>query len=147
MVIDLLALVVPTLTVPKPRLETDAVRGDMPTPWTPKVSGLTMVLSVRETAPLMVPFEEGLKDTVIVQVATGAKVVTQPVAVKSPFAATAEIFTDEALVFLTTTVLLRVEPAATLPNDSEEGVNVRGAVAPLVPVPDRETSCGLRVAL
>ena len=48
------------MTVPKARLETDDVRGETPTPVTPKVSGLTVVLSVSETAPLMVPFEEGL---------------------------------------------------------------------------------------
>ena len=95
----------------------------------------------------MVPFEEGLKVTVMVQVASGARVVTQPVAVKSPFAAILEIFTDDALVFLTATVLLRLEPAATLPNDNEEGVNVSGDAAPPVPVPVRVTACGLRPAL
>jgi hypothetical protein len=69
---------VPTVKLPKLRLAGDIVNGRMAVPVTSKTSGLTAVLFVIPTAPLIDPVVDGTKVTVNVHEAPEAKAPTQP---------------------------------------------------------------------
>ena len=72
------ALEVPTVTFPKFTVAGPIVNGRIAVPTIFKTSGVTVVPFDSATDPSIVPVVEGLKVTVKVQVASGARVVTQP---------------------------------------------------------------------
>jgi hypothetical protein len=136
-------LVVPAVQPPKVRPAGVKFNGRMAVPLAFKTSGLTEVLSLIAIDPFHVPVLDGVKVTVKVQEPPAAKVVTQPDEAYSPLADVLEILTDEALVFLTVTVVFAVCPTATLVKASDAGVKVNGEAIELVPVPLSSTRSGL----
>jgi hypothetical protein len=71
-------LLLPTVTFPKATLVGPRVNGTIPAPETSKTSGVTVVPFTRPIPPGIDPVVDGVKVTVNVQLASEAKVVTQP---------------------------------------------------------------------
>ena len=128
------------------------VRGSAAVPLTSMSCSLTGAVSFRMMAPLIVPVAPrgGAKVIESLQVAPAARfmpavqgVVAARVAAKSVVAANALRVSAVALEFLTVTVLVAlVVPTACAGKVSVVGLNVRGAGAPPLPVPESGMSCG-----
>jgi hypothetical protein len=146
-------LVVSTVCAAKDNEAGEKESGRAAVPFKSNVCSATVALSVTTMAPLMLPLAPSAGENVtdIVQVAFAAKfkfaeqgLVPLPENVKSLLAASEARVTLLVLVFLTVTVLAAlVVPTASVAKVNEAGVNVRGAVLPPEPVPERLTNCGL----
>jgi len=145
-------LVVPTVWVLKVNSAGARVSGNTAVPFTSRIWVPMAAVSVRTTAPLMVPDDPsaGVKVVLRVQVWPAARTrltvhgaAPLPMAAKSPLDVMVLIVSAVALAFLTVTLFAAlVVPAVWLAKVIVAGVNVSGGVDPPVPVPVSAISCG-----
>jgi hypothetical protein len=145
-------LVVPTACALKASDGGEKVTGSAAIPEMGRICVFTAALSVKVTEPEMFPASVGVKLTATLQLAPAASVPPQGVLVVAraywPLATTPVILTAVPLEFVTMTewaglvVLITVEGMLTVRTE-----NVRGPADPPEPVPERLTTCGLKIPL
>lgn len=148
------ALVVPTVCAVNVSDAGAKESGGAAVPFASRICWPIEAVSLRTTAPLMLPLapKAGEKVTLSVQLLPALRMrlaahglVPLPVAAKSPLDAIELRVSALALTFLTVTVLpVLAVPTACVANARLAGVKVRGAIFPPDPVPDSVTSCGLK---
>jgi len=151
------ALVVATVCAAKVRDVGAKVSGNAAVPFTSNICWATVAVSVKTTAPLMLPFapKAGENVTLNVQLWLALSnrpamhlVVPLPAAVNSPLDAIELRVIVLALTFFTVTVFaVLVVPTASVLKVRLAGVNVSGAVLPPEPVPENVATCGLNDVL
>ena len=142
------ALVLPTTVEAKVRLVGAIVTGRTPVPLRLATCGESLPVSETTTAPETAAAAEGVKVTLMVQLAPAASAPPQgvpplPTAAKFPAVESVSV-TELALEFFTVTVFAAlVVPMACFAKVSDAGVNLSGSVEPPVPLPVSFTSSGL----
>ena len=136
----------PTVSLPKFRLDVDDTRllvEPEPVPLRPMVTRALPLLFLRVTLPAKLPDAVGLNPTAKNVVAPAFKengVVKALILNPDPLTETLETVTPDVVLFLIASVCVLLLPTATVPNETEDGVEVREAACAVPAVTSKMAS-------